>query len=50
METGGSIRVEEAGFGDKDRVRVKNGGLKEVTQGRVSLRVSLDGQAMDGEL
>ena len=50
METGGSIRVEEADFGDKDRLRVKNRGLKEVTQGSVSLRVSLDGQAMDGKL
>ena len=50
METEGSIWIEEAGFGDKDRLRVKNGGLKEVRQGSISLRVSLDGQAMDGEL
>ena len=50
METGGSILVEEVGFGDKDRLRVKNRGQKEVTQGSVSLRGSLDGQAMDGEL
>ena len=50
MEMGGSIWIEEAGFGDKDRLRLKNGGLKEVTQGSVSLRVSLDGQAMDGEM
>ena len=52
MEAGGSIWIEEAGFGDEDRLRVKKGGLKEVTQGSVRLRVSLDGQAtgMDGEL
>ena len=50
MEAGGSIWVEEAGFGDKDKLRVKNGGLKEVTQGIVGLRVSLDGEAMDGNL
>ena len=50
VEAGGSIWVEEAGFGDKDRLRVKNGGLKEVTQGSVGLRVSRDGQAMDGKL
>ena len=50
METGCSIRVDEAGFGDKDRLGFNNGGLKEVTQCSVSLRVSLDGVAMDGEL
>ena len=50
MEAGGSICIEEAGFGDEDRLSVKNGGLKEVTPGSVSLRVSLDGEAIDGEL
>ena len=50
METGGPVWIEEAGFGDEDRLRVKNRGLEEVTQGSVSLRMSLDGQAMDGEL
>ena len=50
VEAGGSSRVEEAGFGDKNRFRVKNGGLKEVTQGGVGLNVSLDGQAMNGKL
>ena len=50
VETGGSIWVQEAGFGDKERLRVKNGGLKEVIQGSVGLRVSLDRQAIDGKL
>ena len=50
MEVGGSIRVEEAGFGDKNGLRVKYGGLKQVTQGRVLLRMGLDGEAMDGKL
>ena len=50
MLAGGLVWVEEAGFGDKNRLRVKNGGLKEVTQASVGLRVSLDGQAMDGKL
>ena len=50
METGGPIRIKEAGFGDEDGLGVKNRGLEEVTQGSVSLRMSLDGQAMDGEL
>ena len=50
METGGLIWIEEAGFRDEDRLRIKNRGLEEVTQGSVSLRMSLDGQAMEGEL
>ena len=50
METGGPVRIEEAGFGDEDRLRVKNRGLEEVTQGGVGLRMGLDGLAMDGEL
>ena len=50
MATGGPVWIEEAGFRDEDRLRVKNRGLEEVTQGSVSLRMSLDGQAMDGEL
>ena len=50
MEAGGSIRVEEAGFGDKNGLRVKYGGLKEVTQGSIFFRMGLDGEAMDGEL
>ena len=50
MEAGGSIRVEEGGFGDKNGLRVKCGGLKEVTQGRIFFRMGLDGEAMDGEL
>ena len=41
--------MEEVGFGDKDRVRVKNGPLNVVTQGSVGLRVSLDGKGMDGK-
>ena len=40
MEPGGSIRVEEAGFGDKNGLRVKYGGLKEITQGSVLFRTS----------
>ena len=50
MEAGGSVWVEEAGFRDEDRLGVKNGGLKEVAQSSVGLRVSLDRQAMDGKL
>ena len=50
METGGPIENEEAGFGGEDRLGIKNRGLEEVTQGSVSLRMSLDRQAMDGEL
>ena len=50
MEVGGSVRVEEAGFGDKNRQGVQYGGLKEVTQGSVVFRVGLDGEAMDGKL
>ena len=50
METGGPNWIEEAGFGDEDRLRVKNCGLEEVTQGSVGLRMSFDGQAMEGEL
>ena len=49
MEKGGSVRVEEVGFGNKDRLRVKYGGLKEITQDRVVFRVSVDGEAMDGK-
>ena len=48
MEAGGSIRVEEAGFGNKNRLRIKYGGLK-VTQDRVVFGVSLDAETMDGE-
>ena len=50
MEMGGPVWIKEAGFGDEDRLRVKNRGLEEVTQGSVSLRMSLHGKAMDGEL
>ena len=50
MEAGGSIRVEEAGFGNKNRLRIKYGGLKEVTSDRVVFGVSLDGETMDGKL
>ena len=50
MEAGGSIRVEEAGFGNENRLRVKNRGLKEVTQDGIVFGVSLDGEAMDGKL
>ena len=50
VETGGPIWIEEASFGDEDRLGIKNRGLEEVTQGNVNLRMSLDGQAMDGEL
>ena len=50
MEAGGSIRVEEAGFGNENRLRVEYRGLKEVTQDGVVLGVSLDGKAMDGKL
>ena len=50
METGGLIWIEEAGFGDEDGLRIKNRGLEVVTQGSVRLRMSLNGQAMDGEL
>ena len=50
MEAGGAITIEEAGFGDKDGLRVKYGGLKVVTQGSVFFRMGLDGEAMDGKL
>ena len=50
MEPGGSIRVEEAGFGNEDGLRVKYRRLKEVTQDGVVFGVSLDGEAMHGEL
>ena len=50
METGGPNWIEEAGFGDEDRLGIKNRGLEEVAQGSVSLRMSLDGQAMNREL
>ena len=50
MEAGGSIRVEEAGFGDKNRLRVEYRRLKEVTQDGIVFGVSLDGEAMDGKL
>ena len=50
MEAGGAIRVQEAGFGNKNGVRVKYGGLKEVRQGSVFFRIGLDGEAMDGKL
>ena len=42
--------IKEVGFVDEDGLGIKNRGLEEVTQGSVSLRMSLDGQAMDGEL
>ena len=50
MEAGGSIRVEGVYFGDKNRLRVKYGGREEVTQDSVVFGVSLDGEAMDGQL
>ena len=50
MEAGGAVRVEEGGFGDKNGLRVKYRGLKEVTQGSVFFRMGLDGEAMDGKL
>ena len=50
MEAGGGVTVEEAGFRDKNGLGVKYGGLKEVTQGSVFLRMGLDGKAMDGKL
>ena len=50
MEAGGSIRVEEAGFGYKKKLRIKYGGLDEVIQDSVVLGVSLNGKTMDGEL
>ena len=50
MEAGGSIGVEEAGFGNKNSLRIEDGGLKEVTQDSLVLGVSLDGEAVDGKL
>ena len=50
MEAGGAIRVEEAGFGDKNGLRVKYGGLKEVSQGSVFFRMGLNRGTMDGKL
>ena len=50
MEAGGAVRVEEAGYGDKNGLRVKNRGLMEVTQGSDFFRMGLDGEAMDGKL
>ena len=47
---GGSIQVEEAGFGNKTGLRIEYGGLEEVTKGSVVFRVSLDGETVDGEL
>ena len=41
MEVGGSIRDEEAGFGNENGVRVEYRGLKEVTQDGVVFGVSL---------
>ena len=42
--------VEERGFGNKNRLRIKYGRLEEVTQDSVIFRVGLDGETMDGEL
>ena len=50
MKAGGSISIEEPGFGNKNRLRIKYGALEEVTQDSVVFRVSLDGEAMDGEM
>ena len=50
VETGAPIWIEEACFGDKNGLGIKNRGLEGVTHGSVSLRVSLDGQAMNREL
>ena len=50
MEARGSIRIEEAGFGNEDRLRVKYRRLKEVTQDGIVFGVSLDGEAVDGKL
>ena len=50
MELGVPIGVEEAGFGNEDRLRVKYGGLEKVTQGSVIFGVGLDGETVDGEL
>ena len=50
MEVGGSIRVEEAGFGNENRQRVEYRGQKEVTQDGVVFGVSLDREAMEGKL
>ena len=50
METGRSVSVVEAGFGNKNRLRVKYGGLEEVRQDSVIFGVSLDGETMEGEL
>ena len=50
MEAGRAIRVEEAGFGNKNGPRIKYGGLKEVTQGSILFRMYVDGEARDGKL
>ena len=49
MEARGSSGIEEAGFGNKNRLRVKYRRLKEVTQDGVVFGVSLDGEAVDGK-
>ena len=50
MQAGGLIGVEEAGFGNKNRLRVKYGELEEVTHDGLVFGVSLNGETMDGEL
>ena len=50
MEAAGSLRVEEAGFGNENGLRIKLEGLEELTQDSVVFGVSLDGETMDREL
>ena len=50
MEVRGTIRIEEEGFGDEDRLRVKYRRLEELTQDGVVFGVSLYGEAVDGKL
>ena len=50
VEAGGTIRVEKAGSGNKNGLRVKYRGLQEVAQGSVLFRMGFDGKAVDREL
>ena len=50
LGTGNAVWVEESGLGDEDRLGIENRGLEEGTQSRVDSGLSLDGEAVNGEL
>ena len=49
-EAGFLVGVEEAGLGDKDRLGIKDRGLRKITQDGIVIEMGPDRESMKGEL